>query len=538
MGKEIKTKKRSYTRVFRERLASYQPATSARQWFYVPYDQLSLEFAHFDTLSPSEIGLVFCESSVRGNARPYHKQKLGTLLASQRQFAIEQAERGVAVRYLIGQESYAQQLQRVCEELGPLKVMRPAEKILSDELRALFDGGQLIEITHSGWLTTPDDFHRATKGKKTWRMDAFYRLVRRKYGVLLDASGKPVGGKWSYDHENREPWKEGPTPPQRPAFKHDEVTHEVERLVNDCFAGHPGQLDLRTIPITMAQVNTYWRWVLEECMALFGPYEDAMSHKHSQLFHTRASALINLHRIVPRRALADVLALDIPLNSKEGFVRQLIGWREYMHHVFDATDGLTHFPPHHATAESRNYLGAHLDLPDAYWGKISGFFCLDHVVGEVLSDGHSHHINRLMVLANWGTLLGIEPEQLNHWFWVAFDDAYEWVVSPNVFGMGTYALGDLMVTKPYVSGSAYVNKMSDYCGQCAFNPKTNCPMTQLYWHFLAAHEDSFMGNQRMSLVMGGLRKRSVEKRKRDAQVYQKVTHALAEGRKMLPAEFK
>ena len=160
---------------------------------------------------------------------------------------------------------------------------------------------------------------------------------------------------------------------KRPVFEHDEVTHEVERLVNECFAGHPGQLDLTTIPVTVAQVNTYWRWVLDECMDLFGPYEDAMSHKHSQLFHTRTSALINLHRIVPRKALADVLALDIPLNSKEGFVRQLIGWREYMHHVFDATDGLTHFPPHHATAESRNYLGAHLASRMHIGGKRQDF---------------------------------------------------------------------------------------------------------------------------------------------------------------------
>ena len=188
--------------------------------------------------------------------------------------------------------------------------------------------------------------------------------------------------------------------------------------------------------------------------------------------------------------------------------------------------------------QKENYLGAHLDLPDAYWGQTSGFSCLDHVVGEVLSDGHSHHINRLMVLANWGTLLGVEPEQLNHWFWVAFDDAYEWVVSPNVLGMGTYALGDLMVTKPYVSGSAYINKMSDYCSQCDFNPKTNCPMTRLYWNFLAAHEEKFSVNQRMNIVMGGLRKRSMEKRRVDAEVYQTVTHALAKGRKLRPAEFQ
>jgi deoxyribodipyrimidine photolyase-related protein len=290
-----------------------------------------------------------------------------------------------------------------------------------------------------------------------------------------------------------------------------------------------------------------------------------MSRRSSGLFHTRISALLNLHRLLPADVVADVEGLDIPLQSKEGFIRQVLGWREFVRHVHEATDGFRELPSGALTPASvpgdggwsrwagrrwkrletddepdggavPQYLPVVRPLPPAFWGKKSGLGCLDSVVDDVWREGWSHHITRLMVLANIATLLGVSPRELTDWFWVAYVDAFDWVVEPNVLAMGTFAVGELMTTKPYVSGAAYIHRMGDFCSDCAFDPKTSCPLTSLYWAFLDRHRDQLADNPRMRIIMNALRKRSSEKLATDRAVFDWVGQTLDDGDPLDPGE--
>ncbi len=495
------------------KLRAASPSWGPRTWAFVAYDQLNSDLGLLASLPPEEVGIVLVESTWKASQRLVHKQKLGLILTAQRHFALEQAERGVAVRYIFTGRPYDEVLRGVADELGPLHCVVAAERELRQLLMPLVNEGLLVEHQHGGWLTTRKDFAAAMRGKKRWRMDGFYRYIRRRYDILMDDTGHPIGGKLSHDADNRLPWRGEPPAPEPPVFPVDDITAEVVTLIEERFSHHPGQLRPERLAARLDDVERLWKWTQAHCLTLFGPYEDAMSTRSTQLFHGRLSGLINLHRLLPRRLLDDVLSLNLPINSKEGFVRQLLGWREFVRHVHAETDGLRVLPASmpsgtHAMVRSEPALNAAEPLPPVYWSGDSGLNCLDHVVQEVWREGYSHHINRLMVLANWGTLLGIDPEALSDWFWVAFEDAFDWVVEPNVLGMGTYALGDLMVTKPYISGSAYISKMSDYCDTCQFHPKKTCPMTHLYWSFLQRNEAVLSGNPRMSIVMAALRKRS------------------------------
>ena len=526
-------------RVFSERLERLQVDEQGRQWVFVPYDQLNDNIGALSRLSPSDAGIVLVETSWKPGLRRYHKQKLALLLASQRHFALEQAKRGVAVRYVWGSEDYGELLRKVAKELGPVEMMEAAERELRMVVAPLVAEGLMTVTQHGGWVTTEDDFRTAMKGKKRWRMDAFYRHIRKHYRWLMTPSGGPIGGKWSHDADNRQPWRGDPPAPQPLTFEVDAVTAEVVDWVERRFGDHPGQIQAHRIPARLADVEAVWRWTKDQCMTHFGPFEDAMSTRSIQLFHGRLSGILNLHRLLPARVIGEVLDLDIPINSKEGFIRQVGGWREFVRHVHRETDGFRRMPVGSdgaplGTVRNHPPLDANLPLPDVYWTANSGFNCLDHVVSEVWSEGYSHHINRLMILANWGTLLGVDAEELSEWFWVAFEDAYDWVVEPNVLGMGTYAVGDLMVTKPYVSGSAYVNKMSDYCKGCEFDPKKTCPMTSLYWNFLRRNQSVLEANPRLRIVMSALRKRDIERIGQDQQVSERVTEMLARGDTLTP----
>jgi deoxyribodipyrimidine photolyase-related protein len=257
--------------------------------------------------------------------------------------------------------------------------------------------------------------------------------------------------------------------------------------------------------------------------------------------------------------LDDVLALAIDLPSQEGFVRQLLGWREFVRHVHEATDGFRRLEgievpvaerpgdggfgrwrgePWQPSDESGDggampsVLATEMPLPPAFWGTPSGLACLDTVVRHVWEDAYSHHITRLMILANVATLLGVSPRELTDWFWVAYHDAYDWVVEPNVLAMGTFGAGDVLSTKPYVSGAAYIHKMSDYCASCAFDPKTNCPITRLYWSFLARNEAKLRGTGRVSMPLVSLSKRSSDDRAEDEAVFRTVRDKLTRGERV------
>lgn len=531
-----------------------------RRWVFVAYDQLHDQLGWLARLPPRELGVIVVECPEKAGRRPYHQQKLGYVLGNLRQFALEQAARGVLVRHVVG-SGYREALTRLAAELGPLTMMEAAERELREELAPLVASGALTVTAHEGWLTTPADF-AASQKRPPWKMEPFYQHVRKRTGILM-ADGEPVGGAFNFDADNRRPWRAGrdPEPPTPPSFTADAVTGEVVDLIRAHFGHHPGRLDPSALPTTRADAERLWSWALTACLPHFGPYEDAMSTRSSGLFHTRISPLLNLHRLLPRVVVADTERAELPLPSKEGFIRQVLGWREYVRHVHRATDGFRAAPaPASPTLPSPgdggyrrwrgeawsgkpdgtpggacpSALGADAAVPPAFWGRRSGLRCLDEVVGDVWREGYSHHITRLMVLANLGTTLGVSPRELTDWFWVAYIDAYDWVVEPNVLGMGTYGVGGLMTTKPYVSGAAYIDKMSDYCKGCAFDPKKNCPITSLYWDFLARHEALFRKNHRTAGAIAGLARRSAEQRAHDAAVAERTKRVLQAGEVLEP----
>lgn len=515
---------------FAKALADRQPDPSNRAWLYVPYDQLSDQLGPLASEDPNTLGIVLVESTAKAALRPYHKQKLALVLANMRHFALEQAERGVAVRHVVTDATYASALEPIAKQLGPLRCMLPAERELRRDLEPLAQIGAVQWLPHAGWLTTREQFQASHPQGPPWRMDRFYRRVRQDSGILME-HGAPVGGKFSFDADNRRPWKGEPHAPLPPQTRPDPVTEEVLALVAERFATHPGELHGEALPATKTDAEELWRWARAECLQHFGPYQDAMSSESSSLFHTRISALLHLHRLLPSEVLADVLEMDLPLASKEGFVRQILGWREFVHHVHEVTDGLRCLP--NAKAHSKlevNHLGLHGTLPPAFWGTQSGMACLDRVVADVWREGYGHHITRLMVLANIATLLDVSPRELTDWFWVAYADAYDWVVEPNVLGMGTFAVGDLMTTKPYVAGSAYIDRMGDYCTGCAFDPKKNCAIRSLYWAFLERHRGTLQGNARLAVPLASSAKRSVAQQQADREVFEHVGRELRAGR--------
>ena len=238
-------------RIFLTELAKYATSFANRRWLYVPYDQLNDTIGPLGYTGPEDVGIVLCESLWKGQRRPYHKQKLALILANQRHFALEQARRGVAVKYLMGTECYRTQLEKVTNELGSLEAMEPAERELRHNLAPLVEAGRLTYHRHEGWLTTTEDFETAMRGKKQWRMDGFYRHVRIQYGYLLEANGKPVGGKWSHDDDNRHPWPGAPTAPTPPRFDVDPITREVCTFVEQTFPDNPGTLSPESLPATL-----------------------------------------------------------------------------------------------------------------------------------------------------------------------------------------------------------------------------------------------------------------------------------------------
>ena len=342
--------------------------------------------------------------------------------------------------------------------------MEPAERELRLEIAPLVAQDRLQVVPHAGWLTTAEEF-RAACPAPPYRMDRFYRAVRQRTGFLMER-GKPAGGKYSHDPENRQPWRGEPAPPDAPTFAPDAITREVCDLVERRYADHPGRVDAAALPATHADAEALWAHALRSALPWFGPFEDAMSSRSRGLFHTRISPLLHLHRLLPARVVGDALASGASIASTEGFLRQVIGWREFVRHVHRETEGFRELP---------NPLGARRPLPPAYWGRESGLNCLDTVVRSVWDEGWSHHITRLMVLSNLAILLDVDPRELSDWFWVAYVDAYDWVVEPNVLGMGTFGAGDVMTTKPYVSGAAYIDRMSDYCAGCAVRPGEDLP---------------------------------------------------------------
>jgi deoxyribodipyrimidine photolyase-related protein len=540
---------------FRTQIAPAFPTPAdlhTRRWIYIPYDRYTDRTGPLTEQPPADTGIVIVESTAKALRRPYHKKKLVLLLSNMRHFALEQAARGVAVLYHWSPQSHGQALTQLQQQhdLPPLTVMQPAERELRLDLaEAQRHGLQLHLVEDTTWASQLSDFthvYGPFRPGRSYVMDRFYRHMRQHTGILM-ANAKPIGGRFSFDTENRNPYRNQPPVPIPPVFPPDAITQEVIDLVDRTYSHHFGTTAGFDLPCTQADADRAWSFALQHLLPFFGPFEDALRDDQPQLFHSKTSPLVNLGRLLPMDLIRDVESAAsegrIPLPSAEGFIRQLLGWREFMRHLHHQTDGYRllrgHIPDEptptpqepspNQTAEAAaaypspdayagatpSALGAALPLPAVYWGVPSGMHCIDTVVAQVVHEGWSHHISRLMVLSNLATLCGFSPRQLTDWFWFAYTDAFDWVVEPNVLGMATYADGGLTATKPYVSGAAYINRMSNFCGHCTLDPKRStgpgsCPFTALYWTFLERNEELLGGNFRLQMPYTTLHRKKPE----------------------------
>ena len=399
------------------------------------------------------------------------------------------------------------------------EVMRAVNRHRPDSIRIVEPGEWRVKTAIDGWASRcgipvevlPDDrficgileFQTWAQSRNELMMEFFYRDMRRKTGLLMKTDGTPEGGQWNLDKENRVPPKQGLNYPEPLHFAPDETTNEVIQLVAIRFGGHFGRLENFGLAVTAAQAQSALAHFIQSALPDFGTYQDAMVTGQDWLYHSWLSPALNVGLLTPlevAQAAAEAYATGaVPLNAAEGFIRQIIGWREYVRGYYWLE------MPEVADA---NALGATRHLPEFYWTGETDMLCMAEAVRNTRDHAYAHHIQRLMVLGNFAMLAGVRPQEVADWFLVVYADAYEWVELPNVIGMSQHADGGRLATKPYAGGGAYINRMSDHCGRCRYDVKQKtgpdaCPFNALYWDFLARHERRFRRNRRMANVYAG-----------------------------------
>ncbi|MCG2588896.1 cryptochrome/photolyase family protein [Rhodohalobacter sulfatireducens] len=467
---------------------------------FILHDQLNLE-AWPDWIKKEKPLLIFIESKEKGESLPYHKQKLTYVLSSMRHFAIECTESGFNVLYHSTEGHYDDGLSAILDGFdGQLTFMTPSEWETRERLRSVKSNfeNQVQEIPNSFFLADVDQWK--DKIGPNYRMEYFYREIRKQTGYLMDGDD-PEGGEWNYDEDNRESLPKNHPLPEFPLFEPDEITKEVMQLIDETFTDHFGELNRFEYAVTRDQACTLLDDFIENRLDKFGPYEDALKTGNHKLFHSQLSLYLNNGLLLPaevcERALEAYHKGNARLNSVEGFIRQIIGWREFIRIYYEAM-----MPD----VRDANHFGFTNKLPSMFWTGKTKLKCMEESVKPVIEEGYSHHIQRLMILSNFSNLTETDPRELNRWFWFAYIDAYEWVELPNVLGMSTFADGGVLASKPYVSSGNYINKMSDYCKHCEYSvtKKTGenaCPFNYLYWNFVDKQRDTFNDSGRVNFMV-------------------------------------
>lgn len=458
-----------------------------------------LNHAAVQQLAPRRVLLI--EAYELGRKPPMHPQKLVLFFSAMRHFAQELREGGREVIYL--------QAETLAEALGQfflahpgetLGQMQPADYGFAERVGAIVQGlgGVYRLLPNRLWLLEPEEFDRWAGNRKSYRLEYFYRFMRQRTGYLMQG-GQPFGGAWNYDTENRKAPPPGYQPPAPVRFTPDALTRAAMATVRKKFRGHFGALEGFEWPVTRQQALEALEDFVTHRLAAFGPYQDALVEQSWSLHHSLLSPALNLGLLHPaemvERALAEYEKGGVPLASIEGFVRQVIGWREFIYHVYRREmPGLL----------QANQLQATKPLPPLFLGAPTRMRCLSTVIERVRQRGYAHHIERLMVLANFALLYGIEPQALNAWFVAAFVDSADWVMVPNVLGMGVFA-SPILSSKPYAASGKYIARMGNHCQYCTFKVEETqgeqaCPFNSLYWDFLARHRTLLEGNPRLGVL--------------------------------------
>ena len=483
-------------------------------------DQLDLDASGFDDFDPALDAVWMAEVAEESTHVWSNKPRIAMFLAAMRHFAPALEAAGRTLHYTRldapgNAGSLGAQLQADLARLKPARLVMtaPGEWRVLQAIKAVAAASGLpLEIREDRhFFCSVREFAAHVQRRKVLRMEFFYREERRRHRVLMTpkAGGgaeEPVGGRWNFDADNREAFGADGPPSMLPrlAFEPDAVTRDVLALVESRFADHPGRLESFAWPVDRTQALQALQAFIDERLPLFGRYQDAMWPGDPFLYHAQVSAALNLKLLNPREVVAAAEAAHrdgrAPLASVEGFIRQILGWREYVRGIY-----WTLMPEY----LSRNALDAHLDLPAWYWTGATDMACLRDTLAQTFEHGYANHIQRLMVTGTYALLLGVQPQQVHAWYLAVYVDAVEWAELPNTLGMSQYADGGVMGSKPYIATGKYIQRMSPYCKGCRYDPAKRvgeraCPFTTLYWDFLMRHEATLAQNPRMVLQVKNL----------------------------------
>jgi deoxyribodipyrimidine photolyase-related protein len=496
---------------------------SVRHLVIVLGDQLDLQASAFDGFDPAQDRVWMAEVAEESTHVPSSKPRIALFLSAMRHFAQAlRDQHGEVLDYTRLDDAnnagtLAGELRRTIARLKPqgLVMTAPGDWRVLQALREVAAACELtLEIRDDRhFFSTVRDFAEHAKGRKQLRLEYWYRALRQKHDVLMEGDA-PAGGQWNFDADNREAFgKEGPVglrPPQR--FAPDAITREVLALVQTRFADHPGYLESFGWPVTRAQALQALQDFITHRLPLFGRYEDALWAGEPWLYHSQLSAALNLKLLHPRETVQAAEAAwragQAPIKAVEGFIRQILGWREYVRGIY-----WTQMPSY----LERNALDAREPLPAFFWTGETDMACLRDALTQTLTHGYAHHIQRLMVTGLYLLLLGVRPQEAHQWYLSVYVDAVEWVELPNTLGMSQYGDGGVMASKPYIASGKYIQRMGNFCKGCRYDPgestgPTACPYTTLYWDFLMRHEAMLAGNPRMGMQVRNVARLSKDKR--------------------------
>ncbi len=475
-------------------------------------DQLNWSLSALCDLDQANDIVMLCEVMEEATQIPHHPQKIAFLFSAMRHFAEELKNRGIKVRYIELDDpdntgNFNGEVARAISDLQTerLVITEPSEyRVLSlvrDWQKSL--NIKIDLLPDDRFLASHKDFSKWAQGRKQFRMEFFYRDMRKKYKILMEDDGSPTGGEWNYDKENRKPIKSKLKIPARLEHRHSQITQQILQLVGDRFSHHFGRLDSFNYAVTRQDALKELDYFIEHFLPCFGDYQDAMLLNEPYLYHSRLSTYLNSGLLLPLETCQKAqIAFDkglVPLNAAEGFIRQILGWREFIRGIY-----WYHMPDYGAL----NSLNATRPLPEFYWTAETKMSCLSEAIRHTRDYAYSHHIHRLMITGNFALLAGLDVKQIQTWYLAVYSDAFEWVEMPNTLGMALFGDGGIVASKPYAASGKYINRMSNYCSSCTYDPDlllepNACPFNALYWDFLQRHENKFRKIQRLTYVMSG-----------------------------------
>ena len=489
-------------------------------------DQLSPKLSALRVADKTTSLILMAELADETHYVPHHKKKIAFIFSAMRHFNEQLREAGWHTEYLCygersGIDSFESLLVDAIERYKPQRIYlsEPNEYRLLELFRVLdLKYPKLLEfLPDDRFLSTKEEFQAWVNDRKQPRMEYFYREMRRKTGLLMDGD-KPLGGKWNYDKENRKPASARLDFPEPMKFKTDGITNAVIELVAATHGDNFGDLLPFWFAVTREHAETAFGQFLERALPSFGDYQDAMLRDEKFLFNAVISMYLNVGLLDPldicRRVEQAYREGHAPLNAAEGFIRQIIGWREYVRGIYwwQMPDYL-----------ENNYLQHERALPDFYWHAETDLNCLAQCIRQTRQEAYAHHIQRLMVTGNFAMLIGVAPKGIHEWYLAVYADAYEWVEAPNTLGMSQFADGGLLGSKPYAAGGNYINKMSNYCEECRYDVKQKvgesaCPLNYLYWDFIDRNKQRLSSNARMKFAYRTWEKMDANRKKeiRDA----------------------